>query len=78
MSSTNFINSLRDLSSNAYEKHCYVTGGSTGLGLSVAQELTRAGAHVSIVARDEGRLTTALKSLEVRSNTVAYILLSCI
>jgi len=44
--------------------HCYVTGGSTGLGLAVAQLLTQHGAHVSIVARDQGKLDAALKKLE--------------
>lgn len=47
-------------------QHCYVTGGSQGLGLAVAERLTKMGAHVSIVARDEAKLATALASLEVR------------
>lgn len=64
------------------DKHCYVTGGSSGLGLSVAQELTKAGAHVSIVARDEGKLATAIKSLEVcsmkyLSNVLLYLMTNC-
>jgi len=61
---------------NPRGQHCYVTGGSSGLGLSVAQELTRAGAHVSIVARDEGRLATALKSLEALRQNPGQILAS--
>ncbi|KAF7301724.1 Protein kinase domain-containing protein [Mycena indigotica] len=44
--------------------HCYVTGGSSGLGLALALLLTRRGAHVSIVARDEKKLKTALAELE--------------
>ncbi|KZV97789.1 NAD(P)-binding protein [Exidia glandulosa HHB12029] len=45
-------------------KHCYVTGGSQGLGLSVAVQLVKLGAHVSIVARNQERLDSALKELE--------------
>ncbi|KAF5353527.1 hypothetical protein D9756_007833 [Leucocoprinus leucothites] len=45
-------------------KHCYVTGGSQGLGLSVAKFLARQGANVSIVARDQTKLDKALKELE--------------
>ena len=43
-----------------------MTGGSQGLGLAVALELTRLGAHVSIVARNQERLDAALEELEVR------------
>lgn len=50
------------------DQHCYVTGGSSGLGLSVAKELAKRGAHVSIVARNQERLDQALKILEVRVN----------
>ncbi|KAJ7638874.1 hypothetical protein FB45DRAFT_904117 [Roridomyces roridus] len=50
-------------------RHCYVTGGSSGLGLSLAILLTKKGAHVSIVARDEQKLRTALEEMEkVRQN----------
>ncbi|KIP05772.1 hypothetical protein PHLGIDRAFT_24924 [Phlebiopsis gigantea 11061_1 CR5-6] len=45
-------------------KHCYVTGGSAGLGLSLAVLLAKRGAHVSIVARDEERLNKALAQIE--------------
>ncbi|KAJ7767637.1 oxidoreductase [Mycena metata] len=44
--------------------HCYVTGGSTGLGLEVARLLTQKGAHVSIVARNQERLDQALSQLK--------------
>jgi len=40
-----------------------VTGGTSGLGLAVAQRLVRLGAHVSIVARNKDNLATALESL---------------
>lgn len=42
-----------------------MTGGTSGLGLAVAQRLVRLGAHVSIVARNKDNLATALESLEV-------------
>ncbi|KAH9951634.1 oxidoreductase [Amylocystis lapponica] len=45
-------------------QHCFVTGGSSGLGLAVAVLLARKGAHVSVVARNEMRLQEALKKLE--------------
>ncbi|KAF8812948.1 oxidoreductase, partial [Phlegmacium glaucopus] len=45
-------------------KHVYITGGSTGLGLSLAQILTQHGAHVSIVARNQKKLDKALAQLE--------------
>ncbi|KAH8107853.1 oxidoreductase [Cristinia sonorae] len=45
-------------------KHCYVTGGTAGLGLALAIKLTKSGANVSIVARNQERLDKALKELE--------------
>ncbi|KAJ7179079.1 oxidoreductase [Mycena filopes] len=45
-------------------RHCYVTGGSSGLGLALAILLTRNGADVSIVARDEQRLQAAVDEME--------------
>jgi hypothetical protein len=53
--------------SYSYLQHCYVTGGSTGLGLELAKLLTQMGAHVSIVARNQERLDAALSQLEVYS-----------
>jgi 3-dehydrosphinganine reductase len=44
-----------------------VTGGSAGLGLALAILLTKHGADVSIVARNEERLQAALEEMEVRS-----------
>jgi short-subunit dehydrogenase len=40
-----------------------VTGGSSGIGLAIAAGLARAGAHVALVGRDEGRLRQAAASL---------------
>ncbi|KAJ2131807.1 3-dehydrosphinganine reductase [Coemansia sp. RSA 921] len=44
-------------------KHCYVTGGSQGLGKSLACELARRGAHVTIVARREELLKAAVEEI---------------
>ena len=42
-----------------------MTGGTAGLGLALAELLAAKGAHVSIVARNQGRLDAALAKLEV-------------
>ncbi|KAJ7163991.1 oxidoreductase [Mycena crocata] len=44
--------------------HVYITGGSTGLGLCLAQILVAKGAHVSIVARNQEKLDKALEEIE--------------
>ncbi|KAK0200555.1 oxidoreductase [Desarmillaria ectypa] len=49
---------------NPKGKHCYVTGGSQGLGLAVALLLVKLGADVSIVARNEEKLRAALAEME--------------
>lgn len=53
-------------------QHCYVTGGSQGLGLSVAKLLARQGANVSIVARDQTKLDKALEEIEVCSRVTWF------
>jgi 3-oxoacyl-[acyl-carrier protein] reductase len=45
-------------------KVAMVAGGSSGLGLAVAEELAREGAHVAIGARDEARLAQAERRLK--------------
>lgn len=57
-------------------KHCYVTGGSAGLGLALAILLTRKGADVSIVARHKGRLGKALELMEAERQTPNQVLRS--
>lgn len=47
----------------------FVTGGSNGIGLAVAERLAIRGHHVAIVARDPGRVDVARRHLEgVRSD----------
>ncbi|KAI0732960.1 oxidoreductase [Fomitopsis betulina] len=55
-------------------RHCYVTGGSSGLGLALAVLLTKRGAHVSVVARNEERLQKAVEILEAARQTPDQIL----
>ncbi|KZT12500.1 oxidoreductase [Laetiporus sulphureus 93-53] len=55
-------------------RHCYITGGSSGLGLALAILLTKKGAHVSIVARNETRLKKALEDLEAVRQTSEQLL----
>ncbi|KAI0771573.1 oxidoreductase [Trametes elegans] len=58
------------------ERHCLVTGGSSGTGLALAILLVKGGAHVSIVARNEERLQTALAELEKHRQSPEQILRS--
>jgi short-subunit dehydrogenase len=44
-------------------KRALITGGSSGIGLSTARLLVKAGAHVAIAARDEARLKTAAEEI---------------
>ncbi|PCH41091.1 oxidoreductase [Wolfiporia cocos MD-104 SS10] len=55
-------------------RHCFITGGSSGLGLSLAILLTKRGADVSIVARNEERLQKALEALEAVRQTPNQLL----
>ena len=45
-------------------RRVFLTGGSAGIGLEAARQLVEQGAHVTIAARDEGRLRAALHLLE--------------
>jgi hypothetical protein len=46
------------------QQHCYVTGGSSGLGLALAEELARKGAHITIVARDVRKLKSSVDRIK--------------
>lgn len=46
-------------------KHCFITGGSTGLGKSLAIELVKSGADVCIVARRVSELESAVQEIKV-------------
>jgi len=54
---------------SAKGKTCVVTGGSQGLGLSVAKLLARKGANVVIVARNVDKLKAAVEELEKERQT---------
>ena len=49
------------------DKHVFITGGSVGLGLSLAQKLYRKGAYITIVARNEERLQKVASELKKES-----------
>ncbi|KAJ2080700.1 3-dehydrosphinganine reductase [Coemansia sp. RSA 988] len=60
-------------------KHCYVTGGSQGLGKCVAQDLVRRGANVTIVARREEVLKEAIReikacALDPKQQQIEYVM----
>ena len=46
------------------DKIAFIPGGSSGIGLAIAQQLFSAGVNVMIFSRDEQRLTSALAEIE--------------
>lgn len=50
-------------------KHCYITGGSSGLGKAIAMRLVQRGANITIVARRKQQLEETLK--ELKRNTIS-------
>src|SRR3954466_12596802 len=50
-----------------------ITGGSRGLGLAIARELGRLGAHVTLAARDAVELDAARQDLESRGIGVSVL-----
>jgi len=59
--------------------HVIITGGSSGIGLELALELTSRGSHVTILARDEIKLKEAHKRMELerKSPTQNLLYFSC-
>ncbi len=49
-------------------KNALIGGGSDGIGLASAQALARTGANITLVARNEERLQTALATLDISQN----------
>lgn len=49
-------------------QNCYVTGGSQGLGLSLAILLANKGANVTIVARNVQKLEVAVQEIDARND----------
>ncbi|KAL3663160.1 hypothetical protein V7S43_011570 [Phytophthora oleae] len=45
-------------------KHVFITGGSSGIGLAMAKKYAKAGAKISIIARDIKKLEKAKKEIE--------------
>lgn len=58
-------------------RNAVVTGGSRGLGLEIARELVRRGAHVAIVARDPIELERAARDLRGRSPRARVLAVPC-
>lgn len=58
---------------NLEGRSALITGGSRGLGLAIARELGRLGAHVSIAARDDAELDAARQDLAARGIGVSVI-----
>lgn len=50
-------------------KTVYITGGSSGIGLATARELSGRGAHMVLIARDAAKLDMALRELKARTGS---------
>lgn len=62
---------LRSARTTFAGKHALITGGSRGLGLALARELSLRGARVSLVARSESDLAAAVDDLRKRGGDAA-------
>ncbi|GAA5915063.1 hypothetical protein JCM8208_002138 [Rhodotorula glutinis] len=56
------------------DKHCYIGGGSEGLGLSLACQLAQRGAHVTIVSRSQAKLDKALALVKTHRQSPSQVL----
>ncbi len=52
------------MSKKFLEKHAIITGGSSGIGKACAKRLASLGANISIIARDENKLSIAKAEIE--------------
>lgn len=52
-----------------HSQHCLITGGSSGIGLALAQQLAAAGANITLLARRAEPLQAALQQLEAQRRT---------
>ncbi len=57
-------------------KHVFITGGSSGIGLSLARMFSARGAHVTIMARREDQLVAAIKEISLLRNNDQQRILS--
>ena len=55
------------LSMKLHDQHVLITGGSSGIGLSLARQVTREGGRVSLVSRDQGKLDAARQRIEAET-----------
>jgi NAD(P)-dependent dehydrogenase (short-subunit alcohol dehydrogenase family) len=53
-------------------KRALITGGSRGIGLAIARELAREGAHVVIAARDQAKLDQAAAALAAETGSEVF------
>ena len=51
-----------------YDKHVYLVGGSSGIGLAIAKKLVMAGAHILLISRTQATLQEATQALELLRN----------
>jgi 3-dehydrosphinganine reductase len=60
---------------NFAQQHAIITGGSSGIGQAIAEQLAQSGAHVTIIARDQEKLEAArLAIAAVRAQPAQQIL----
>lgn len=69
MSASQFLHRLFSLEGRT----AVVTGGSSGIGLGIAEALAGAGAHVVLVARDQARLDAAAAAIRAAGGAVEAV-----
>ncbi|MFA7679887.1 MAG: glucose 1-dehydrogenase [Pigmentiphaga sp.] len=67
------MNQKNDAMPSLYDKTALIVGGSQGLGLAIAQGLSRAGARIVLVARSEDKLIAAQKQLQQEGAVCRFI-----